>query len=205
LSLPRLFFSLRFCSSCFEYAQPTSPIGPRTACSSPAATPPPELRVVPAPAPESAADCDCGPGFRAGQSAQMLDELLAPGTRSCCGPRSVGCGDARRDVARRQLRSGRGVHRGAGHRRCACALASVERTAALALLLAIGACYRSRRAASRLPNGSTPWRDRSRQSGESHDGCGCCAPVRVGEVRRTQHDRVRVISAKPKARSSTGA
>ena len=85
------------------------------------------------------------------------------------------------------------------------ALASVERTAALALLLAIGACYRSRRAASRLPNGSTPWRDRSRQSGESHDGCGCCAPVRVGEVRRTQHDRVRVISAKPKARSSTGA
>jgi len=68
LSLPRLFFSLRFCSSCFEYAQPTSPIGPRTACSSPAATPPPELRVVPAPAPESAADCDCGPGFRAGQS-----------------------------------------------------------------------------------------------------------------------------------------
>ena len=139
LSLPRLFFSLRFCSSCFEYAQPTSPIGPRTACSSPAATPPPELRVVPAPAPESAADCDCGPGFRAGQSAQMLDELLAPGTRSCCGPRSVGCGDARRDVARRQLRSGRGVHRGAGHRRCACALASVERTAALALLLASGA------------------------------------------------------------------
>ena len=146
-----------------------------------------------------------GLGSEQASPAQMLDELLAPGTRSCCWPRSVGCGDARRDVARRQLRSGRGVHRGAGHRRCACALASVERTAALALLLAIGACYRSRRAASRLPNGSTPWRDRSRQSGESHDGCGCCAPVRVGEVRRTQHDRVRVISAKPKARSSTGA
>ena len=80
-------------------------------------------------------------GLGSGQAspAQMLDELLAQGTRSCCWPRSVGCGDARRDVARRQPRSGRGVHRGAGHRRCACALASVERTAALALLLAIGA------------------------------------------------------------------
>jgi len=147
-------------------------------------------------------------GLGSGQAspAQMLDELLAPGTRSCCWPRSVGCGDARRDVARRQLRSGRGVHRAVlatdvvpvpwrrsnAPRRWRCCWPSAR-------------CYRSRRAASRLPNGSTPWRDRSRQSGESHDGCGCCAPVRVGEVRRTQHDRVRVISAKPKARSSTGA
>lgn len=44
-----------------------------------------------------------------------------------------------------------------------------------------------------------------RRPGDSHDGSRCCVVARLDEVSRTQHDRVSVIRAKPKARSSTGA
>lgn len=203
LSLLRLFFSLRFCSACFEM-----PSRSRQSVPKPRAVAPqrhrPERRVVPARAPESAEDC--GPGFRAGQSRADAGRAASSGHTELL--RAADPLDAEMLAAMLLAASPDPVEeftavlatdvvpvpwrRSNAPRRWRCCWPSAR-------------CYRSRRAASRLPNGSTPWRDRSRQPGESHDGCGCCAPVRVGEVRRTQHDRVRVMSAKPKARSSTGA
>lgn len=99
---------------------------------------PPELHVVPAPAPESSEHCDCAVCSGQVSPEQMLDELLAQGTELL---RAEDPLDAEMLAAMLLAASPDPVEEFTAvvATDVVPALASVERTAALALLLAIGA------------------------------------------------------------------